>query len=139
MAFSQIAQDAIDEVFGPSARVHLKRREPTSQAKQPAVWIAWAGDDDMVYAVGVGETTGAAWAALIRATFAFDYTLDSRTVAAILGVSPSRVRALQSARQLVPVIKRTGGPLGARFAPTDVLRRAGLLRDVASLTVDQPR
>jgi hypothetical protein len=140
MAVSRIVQDAADEAFGPSARVHLQLREPDSRSAQPRVWVAWAGDESTIYAVGVGDTTDGAFRSLIRATYAADHTLDSRTVAAILGVSPRRVTAMQAEGKLVPVVTRTGGPLGARFNPTDMLRRAGLLgmafRDAASLTVD---
>lgn len=128
MAFSQIVQDAAEETFGPGTRVNLRLREPHSLSTQPRVWVAWAGNYETAFALGVGETTDAAFRDLLRSVYAEDHTVPAETVGRILCVNGSRVRQFVKAGRLVPV-SAVGGPIGARYDPTDVLRRAGLIRE----------
>lgn len=127
-AFSGLVQDAADEAFGPSARVHLRLREPHALSSQPRAWVAWAGDDDEVFAVGTGDTTDGAFRDLLRSVYSDDRTLSTEQAAHVLCVSPRRLQAMQATGQLVPV-SAVAGNIGQRYSPTDVLRRAGLLRN----------
>lgn len=134
MAFSTIVQDAADEAFGPSARVHLKLREPHVLSTQPRVWVAWAGDDSTAFAIGAGDTMDGAFRALLRSVYSTDRTLITEQVARVLCVRSQRVRQLVAAGSLAPV-SAGSGPVSQRFNPTDVLRRAGLIR-VSDATPD---
>jgi len=139
MLFSRIVQDAAEDAFGPSARVHLTLREPHPLSTQPRVWVAWAGDDDEVFAIGVGDTTDGAFRDLLRVVYSEDRTVSIETTARVFCVNTSRIRQIVLAGRLAP-ISAGQSPNSARFAPTDVLGRAGLLGasfgGVASLTVE---